>query len=211
MTAHHTNPNTGTDWCEVARTIGKALQPGVPERDRSGEISVEAFETLRASGVTAAMVPAEAGGAGESHAGMGAILRELGRFDPSTAVALAMHSHLLAAQVWRHHHGIDASGVFRKVVDDRAVLVSTGASDWVGSNGTAQKVEGGFRVSARKAPASGCEVGNILVTSIRWDEGPDGPQVIHCSIPFTAPRRQRGTDVGHARHACHRLSHRGAR
>jgi hypothetical protein len=77
-----------------------------------------------------------------------------------------MHSHLVAAQVWRHHHGQDASGVFARVVDG-AILVSTGASDWVGSNGTARKVEGGYRVSARKSPASGAEVGDLLVTSIR--------------------------------------------
>jgi alkylation response protein AidB-like acyl-CoA dehydrogenase len=26
----------------------------------------------------------------------------------------------------------------------------------------------------------------VLVTSIRWDDAPDGPQVVHCSIPFAA-------------------------
>ena len=26
----------------------------------------------------------------------------------------------------------------------------------------------------------------MLVTSIRWDDAPDGPQVLHCSIPFAA-------------------------
>jgi acyl-CoA dehydrogenase len=35
-------------------------------------------------------------------------------------------------------------------------------------------------------PASGCPAGDMLVTSIRWDDAPDGPQVIHCSIPFAA-------------------------
>ncbi|WP_245721788.1 acyl-CoA dehydrogenase family protein [Nocardia crassostreae] len=41
-------------------------------------------------------------------------------------------------------------------------------------------------MSARKAPASGCEAGNVAVTSIRW-ESPDGPQVLHCAIPLSAP------------------------
>jgi alkylation response protein AidB-like acyl-CoA dehydrogenase len=131
------------------------------------------------------LVPAEAGGGGASHAEMGRVLRELGRGDPATAVTLSMHSHLVAAQVWRHHHGQDAAPVFAKVVAG-AVLISTGASDWVGSNGTAQQVEGGYRVTARKSPASGCEVGDILVTSIRWEEGSDGPQVLHCAVPFSA-------------------------
>jgi alkylation response protein AidB-like acyl-CoA dehydrogenase len=177
---------TTTDWTALARDIGTELRPGAAEQDRSGEISVTAFEKLRASGATSALVPVEFGGGGATHSEMGQILRELGRHDPATAVTLSMHSHLLAAQVWRHRHGMDAEKVFRKVVDDRAILVSTGASDWVGSNGTVRKVDGGFRASARKGPASGCEVGNILVTSLRWDDAPDGPQVLHCSIPFTA-------------------------
>jgi acyl-CoA dehydrogenase len=67
------------------------------------------------------------------------------------------------------------------------MLVSTGASDWLSSNGTATRVDGGYRISARKGPASGCEIGDVIVTSIRWESSPDGPQVIHCSVPSTAP------------------------
>ena len=177
---------TTTDWASMAREIGSELQLGAAEHDRTGQLAVDAFDTLRAAGLTSALVPAESGGGGASHAEMGQILRELARYDPATAVTLSMHSHLVAAQVWRHRHGLDAEKVFRKVVDDHAILISTGASDWVGSNGTAERVDGGFRVSARKGPASGCEVGDVLVTSIRWDDAPDGPQVIHCSVPFSA-------------------------
>jgi acyl-CoA dehydrogenase len=54
------------------------------------------------------------------------------------------------------------------------------------SNGTAVRVDGGYRVSARKPNSSGCEIGNVLVTSFRWDDAPDGPQVLHCSIPLAA-------------------------
>ena len=177
--------NTRTDFAQVAREIGETLRPGVAGRDLRGEISVEAFEALREAGITSALVPAAFGGGGATHAEMGQVLRELGRWDAATAVTLSMHAHLVATQVWRHRHGMDAAGVFRKVVDG-AILVSTGASDWVGSNGSARRVDGGFRVSARKAPASGCEVGNILVTSIRWDDAPSGSKVLHCAVPMNA-------------------------
>jgi acyl-CoA dehydrogenase len=175
-----------TDWVALARTLGTELAPGVTARDRSGELSATAFDLLRSSGVTAALVPTERGGGGVSHAEFGAFLRELGRHDPATAVTLSMHSHLVATQVWRHHHGMDADAVFRKVVEDRAVLISTGASDWVASSGEAVRVDGGFRITARKGPASGCEIGDVLVTTMRWSSAPDGPQVIHCSVPFAA-------------------------
>lgn len=41
-------------------------------------------------------------------------------------------------------------------------------------------------VSARKSPASGCELGTVLATSVRYGGGSDGPQVIHCPIRFSA-------------------------
>ncbi|MGY2038490.1 acyl-CoA dehydrogenase family protein [Nocardia gipuzkoensis] len=184
-TAPDITDTTTIDWIARARRVGEALRPEVAARDRSGEISLAAFDRLRESGLSAALVPADFGGGGVTHREMGAILRELGRHDPSTAVAFAMHTHLVAAQVWRHNHGIDAAPLFAKVVAG-AILVSTGASDWVGSNGQAERVEGGYRVHARKAPASGCEAGTVLVTSVRWDDAPEGPQVLHCAIPFAA-------------------------
>ncbi|WP_431951046.1 acyl-CoA dehydrogenase family protein [Nocardia lijiangensis] len=186
MTTIATPETTATGWIERARSVGETLRAEVTDRDRTGEISAPAFDLLRATGLSAALVPAEYGGGGATHRDMGEILRELGRHDPSTAVAFAMHAHLVATQLWRHKHGADATPLFQKVVDG-ALLVSTGASDWVGSNGRAERVDGGYVVHARKAPASGCEVGTVLVTSVRYDDGPDGPQVLHCAIPMSAP------------------------
>jgi acyl-CoA dehydrogenase len=164
----------------------KELADGTADRDRTGSISTDVFAALREAGLTKMLVPAEFGGGGATFGETGQMLRRLGRHDASTAVTLAMHTHLVAAQVWRYRHGIvGPEAVFAKVVDG-AVLVSTGASDWIASNGTATAVDGGYRVSARKGPASGCEVGQILVTSVRWDSAPDGPQVLHCAVPLSA-------------------------
>jgi acyl-CoA dehydrogenase len=136
--------------------IGKRLEQGVADRDQTGELSPEVFAELRAAGLTAVLVPAEFGGSGLTFQETGDMLRTLARYDASSAVTLAMHTHLVAAQVWRLRHGVaEAEKVLRKVAGG-AVLVSTGASDWIGSNGIATRVEGGFRVSARKSPPNGC-------------------------------------------------------
>jgi alkylation response protein AidB-like acyl-CoA dehydrogenase len=179
------DPAPTIDWAALTASLAPQLLPHVASHDASGALRPETFQLLREVGLTKALVPTALGGGGASHRELGAALRTLARTDPAAAVTLSMHSHLVALQVWRHHHGQDASALLGKVADG-ALLVSTGASDWVGSNGTAEKVEGGFRVSARKAPASGCEVGDVLVTSIRWEGGPDGPQVLHAGVPFSA-------------------------
>ncbi|NLA35165.1 MAG: acyl-CoA/acyl-ACP dehydrogenase [Actinobacteria bacterium] len=157
----------------------------VRDHDADGSLAVETLTRARSLGLSTALVPREFGGGGASHAEMGGVLREIAHTDAAAAVTLAMHSHLVAFHVWRQRHGQDASPMFAKVTDG-AWLVSTGAADWVSSSGTARKVDGGYRVSAAKAPASGCELGDLLVTSIRWAEPGAAPQVLHCVVPFAA-------------------------
>jgi alkylation response protein AidB-like acyl-CoA dehydrogenase len=184
MTTITDHPTT-TDWMALAAEAAEDLRAGAAAADASGALSPEAYHRLRDLGITRALVPTEFGGGGATHHDMGQMLRILATGDPSVAVTLSMHSHLVAFQLWRHRHGQDASPVFSKVVDG-AILVSTGASDWIGSNGTTTKVDGGYRVTARKSPASGCEIGTIAVTSARSEDAPDGPSVIHCAIPMAA-------------------------
>ena len=145
----------------------------------------EGFALLREHGLLSMLVPEELGGGGASHADACAVLAVLAHGCPATSLAFAMHTHLVAAQVWRHHRGLPAP-VLEKVAAQQVVLVSTGAADWLDSSGTAVRVEGGYRVSGRKMPSSGAPAGNVLATSIRWDDAPDGPQVLHLSIPFAA-------------------------
>jgi acyl-CoA dehydrogenase len=76
--------------------------------------------------------------------------------------------------------------VLERVVAEQLVLVSTGAADWLDSSGTTTRVDGGYRVHARKSPASAATVGDIVVTSVRWEDAPDGPSVIHAALPFGA-------------------------
>lgn len=177
---------TGTDWIGVADALATELAPAAEAHDRSGAFVATAIDRVRATGLLTAPIPTELGGGGASHEEACAVLRHLGRGCGATAVTLSMHYHLVCTQVWRHHHGQPAQALLSRVADQRLVLISTGASDWLESSGSAHRVDGGYRVSGAKGPASGCPAGDVLVTSIRWDDGPDGPQVLHCSIPFSA-------------------------
>lgn len=182
-------PATGqtTDsWSERAATVAPRIARYAADHDRDGSFVHEAFEILESEGFIGATVPTDFGGGGADHAETGAILTELAKGCPSTAVTLSMHYHLVATQIWRHKHGQPAEAILRKVATEGVVLISTGAADWVDSYGQATKVDGGFRIKAKKSPCSGAPAGSILVASAPWPDGPDGPQVIHCAIPFAS-------------------------
>lgn len=184
-TRHWTGADPGGRWAAVARELVPRLAERADEHDRDGTFVSDGLELLRDHGLMSMLVPADLGGGGASHAEACAVLAELAHGCPATSLTYSMHSHLVAAQVWRYHRELPAP-VLGKLAAHPLVLISTGASDWLDSSGNATKIEGGYRVSARKMPASGCPAGNVMVTSIRWEDAPDGPQVIHCSIPFAA-------------------------
>src|SRR3546814_6828423 len=87
---------------------------------------------------------------GAGHGEICAFLRGLARHCSSTALALAMHQHLVAAAVANDRAGRPGRKLLEKVAADEAILVSTGANDWLESNGRMERVEGGFKVTATK-------------------------------------------------------------
>lgn len=183
---HWTGAPAAGRWLAAVEAGREALAAAAAAHDDVGDFVDDGMALARRDGLLSMLVPAELGGDGATFAEACAALAETARACPSTALALSMHSHLVAAQVWRHHRGLPAP-VLPRVAAEGLVLVSTGASDWLASTGTATAVDGGYRVSARKGPASAAPAGQVLVTSIRWDDAPDGPQVIHASVPFSAP------------------------
>jgi alkylation response protein AidB-like acyl-CoA dehydrogenase len=116
------------------------------------------------------------------------MLRTLGRACGSTALALSMHTHLVAALVWRWRHGDKAAEpLLRRVAAEQLTLVSSGASDWLEGSGRAEKVEGGFRVTARKIFGSGSPAGKLLLTTAVHDDPAAGRTVLHIPVPLDAP------------------------
>jgi alkylation response protein AidB-like acyl-CoA dehydrogenase len=121
-----------------------------------------------------------------SHSEMCQILRTLAHYCSSTALAHSMHQHLVAATVWKFNHGQGGEPLLRKIATQQPVLVSTGANDWLESNGEAVRADGGYRVKAMKAFASQSAAGDVLVTSAPYHDPADGWQVLHFSVPMNS-------------------------
>lgn len=178
---------TPTNESPLAPILSK-LAPILAERagthDRAGSFVTDNYGLLKEHKLFSAGVPRELGGGGASHAELCQLLRELARYCGSTALALSMHTHLVAAAVWRHRHGQPAEALLRKIAASELVLVSTGAGDWVESRGQAERVAGGYAVTASKGFASGCPAGDLLVTSAPYDDPERGAEVLHFAVPL---------------------------
>lgn len=144
------------------------------------------YAALKAHNIFSAQVPEYLGGKGVSHRDMCGFLRRLAHDCPSTALAVAMHQHLVAAARKNHEDGKAGKALLEKVADGELVLVSTGANDWLESNGSARKVEGGYRINAVKPFGSGSPCGDIAITSCAYDCPDDGPSVLHFPVSLKA-------------------------
>jgi alkylation response protein AidB-like acyl-CoA dehydrogenase len=173
------------DFKKTIEELGPLFAEGAAEHDEEDRFVADHFAVLRERKIFSATVPKELGGGGVSHREMAWGLRSLARHSGSTALSLSMHQHLVAAQVWNHLHGKPAK-ILEKVVAEELVLVSTGANDWLSSSGTLTKVDGGYRLNAIKAFASGAPAGNFLITSARYDDPEEGPQVFHFPVAMDA-------------------------
>jgi acyl-CoA dehydrogenase len=173
-------------FLELVHQLGPTFAERAADHDRDGSFAAEDFAELKRRGFLAAAIPTEFGGGGLSHAELAELLRTLARYAPSTALTLSMHQHLVAATVWKVRRGQPGEALLRRVVDEKLLLVSTGGRDWLDSNGTVERVEGGYRVSAYKAFASGSEAGDVMMSSAPYDDPEEGPQVLHFGLPFAA-------------------------
>ncbi|MGE0653255.1 MAG: acyl-CoA dehydrogenase family protein, partial [Alphaproteobacteria bacterium] len=174
------------DLIRVLADIGPTCCKTAAESDARGAFVDSNYELLREHKVFSALVPLDLGGGGACHRDMCEFLRGLAHHCPSTALALSMHQHLVAAAVANHLKGRPGRKLLDRVAADQTILVSTGANDWMESNGTVERVDGGYRVSARKPFGSGAPRGGILVTSAPFKDPKDGWQVLHFPVPFSA-------------------------
>ncbi len=177
---------TPTTLVELVHQLGPEFRKRATEHDRMGSFVSQNYTELREHRVFAALVPKELGGGGVPHAEMCDVLRTIAQYCGSTALALSMHSHLLAGTIWRYKKGLGGEPLLKKVASEQPVLVSTGAKDWLESNGDMQRVEGGYRMSGMKAFASQSAEGGILITSGPYNDPSEGWQVLHFPVPFAS-------------------------
>jgi alkylation response protein AidB-like acyl-CoA dehydrogenase len=177
------------DIVAIARDLGPAFAGRAADADEKDSFVTENYQALKEAGLVEAGVPVELGGRGAEVAELADMLRTIAHSCSSTALAFSMHTHQVAIPAWRWRYQKVAAvePLLRRVAKERIILLSSGGSDWIGGSGKAEKVEGGYRITARKIFTSGAMAGDLLMTGavLHSDNEPD--TVIHFGVPMKAP------------------------
>ena len=182
-----TSSQAAPDWRETLAELGPQFAEEARRSDESNTYVAANMALLRERGFLGLAVPLELGGGGLGYRDLSDMLRELAHHCSATALVLAMHTHVAAAAAWRwRHQQAPTDGLLKRVAAERIQLLSSGGSDWIASSGIAKKVDGGYRIHARKVFASGAPSANLLMTSAIHEDAPDGPTVLHFGVPMKA-------------------------
>ena len=174
---------------DTANLLAPKLAERASEVDENDLFVAENYALLKEAGLIEAGVPQELGGSGAEILELAEMLRVLARACGSTALAFSMHTHQVAVPAWRWRHQKVAAvePLLKRVAAERLILLSSGGSDWIGGSGKAEKVEGGYRVTARKVFTSGAEAGDILMTGAIHEAEDGSRSVIHFGAPMKSP------------------------
>jgi alkylation response protein AidB-like acyl-CoA dehydrogenase len=193
MTAAATREATPTafDPVQIAREVGPIFAARANDAKDEDAFVADNFELLKASGLVEAGVPAELGGGGCSIDELAAMLRTLAYHCGSTALAFSMHTHQVAVPAWRWRHQPAARAavepLLKRIASERIFLLSSGGSDWIDGSGKAEKVEGGYKITARKVFTSGAPTGSIFMTGAVLESEGEPPMVLHFGLPMNSP------------------------
>ncbi|MFT4742924.1 MAG: alkylation response protein AidB-like acyl-CoA dehydrogenase, partial [Yoonia sp.] len=175
---------------DAAKSLTKVFAERAADNDENDRFVADNYADLKTSGLISAGVPSDLGGGGASIRELCDVLKIIGGACGSTGLAFSMHTHQVAIPAWRWYNQKPARDVvaplLRRVADERIVLLSSGGSDWIGGSGVAEKVEGGYRITARKMFSSGAPAGDLLMTGAISEE--DGERIVlHFGVPMSAP------------------------
>ncbi len=179
-------PRSATD---IASELGEIFARRADESTDEDRFVADNFALLKTSGLVEAGVPRELGGGGADIDELAAMLRTLAYHCGSTALAFSMHTHQVAVPAWRWTHQKVAAvePLLKRIATERIFLLSSGGSDWIAGSGRAEKVEGGYRINARKIFTSGAPTGDLLMTGAVYEEEGEPPMVLHFGIPMNSP------------------------
>lgn len=183
------NPGGGPSIVELTNSILPILAQRAGSIDESDTFVGANYALLKDTGLVRAGVPTELGGLGAEVLELCEMLKSMARVCGSTALAFSMHTHQVAipAWRWRNQKVTAVEPLLRRVASEQIILLSSGGSDWIGGSGKATRVDGGYRITARKRFTSGAAAGNVLMTGAVLEDESGARSVLHFGVPMASP------------------------
>lgn len=179
---------------EIAGKLADTFAERAPRHDRDNTFPRENYDDLRAAGFLRLTVPTELGGQGATLEELMPVLERLAMGDGSTALAVAMHISPIGqwASVWRRTKDPRLAELLREAAEDRLIWASVTSepgmrNDMTDARTVAVRVDGGFRVTGRKAYATNTAVATHCSTTARYEEAAGGPRLLLCRIALDQP------------------------
>ncbi|MCA6108979.1 acyl-CoA dehydrogenase family protein [Bradyrhizobium cenepequi] len=187
--AHNLDASKSRSAVQLAEELGPIFARRAEQETNEDRFVAENFADLKTAGLVEAGVPAELGGGGADVDELAEMLRTLAHYCGSTALAFSMHTHQVAIPAWRWkvQKATPVEPLLRRIASERIILLSSGGSDWIGGSGRAEKVEGGYRITARKVFSSSSPAGDLMMTSAVLESEGEPATVLHFGVPVNSP------------------------
>ncbi|OED47667.1 acyl-CoA dehydrogenase [Rhodobacteraceae bacterium (ex Bugula neritina AB1)] len=173
----------------AAKSLSQLFAERAASHDENDSFVERNISNLKETGLLSAAAPVALGGGGAGVRVLSRVLQVIAQSCGSTGLVLSMHTHQVAIPAWRWQHDPKARSqvepLLRRVADENILLSSSGGSDWISGSGKAERVDGGYRITARKVFSSGSPAADLLMTGAICDE--DGAAMfLHFAVPMTA-------------------------
>ena len=158
-----------------------------PRYDHDNEFFIEDFEELRASGYFKATLPPEFGGPGLDLAAINRLQRRIAYAAPATALGINMHHMFVGLCADLHRAGDrSAAWVLEQAAEGHIFAAGHGETGndlpVLLSSSTAERVEGGWRITGHKIFGSLSPVWTYLGVHAMDTSDPANPQIVHAFV-----------------------------
>jgi alkylation response protein AidB-like acyl-CoA dehydrogenase len=185
-------PMTVTSASALTQDLLDRCRERAPRYDRDNTFCQEDFDELRAAGYLDMALPTQLGGQGLTLAGVARETRKLALYAPATALCINMHNYWLgvAADLLR---GGDRSLEWLLREAAAGEVFAAGHADHGNdvpgllSTTKAERVDGGYRLTGRKAFGSLSPVWTRLGLHAMDTSDPAAPKIVHAFLPRETP------------------------
>ena len=160
----------------AAEFADREVAPNAPELDRDDRVPAETFEKLAEAGFMGLCVPQEYGGAGTDFFSYVLLLEEISRADAGVGVTLAVHTSagtlpilMYGSQEQKARWVPDLARGAR--IGCFALTEAQAGSDTAAIRATAERVDGGYRLSGHKQWITNGRIAGAMIVFARAEGG----------------------------------------